>query len=225
MTVILNWILTLVLRFRYPAVFAVAVLGSFDVPIPTSAVLMASAFFASSGYLNFFAVLAVSAVGSVLGDNAVYWLARHFGPRLDRVPGLRRRLESPWFKRVERDVTDHPALTICLGQFSPGLAPGFNLLAGLGRMRYARFLAFEATGSCAATAVNAFLGFLFGSNWQYLDRIFGRSVEAIVIALLFIYVALWRRAARRRRRRREPDGDPGVRNAGAEQSKINETAG
>ncbi len=203
MSAIAGWLLTIILRFKYPAVFGLAMLGSFDVPIPTNSALMASAFFASTGYLDFFAVLAVSAVGSVLGDNAVYWLARHYGPRLLSIARARRWRISHWVDLVGKDVAAHPVISVFLGQFSPGLAPGINLLAGLAKMRYARFLAFEAAGSISSTAVNVLLGFMFGSNWQYLTRLFGGSIDVIVVFLLIVYVGLWHRFARRRLRKHQ----------------------
>src|ERR1700733_588887 len=75
-------ILGFLLVYKYVALFLVAFSSSLGIPLPAGSSTMASAAFASQGYLNIFGVLVVGALGNILGDFAMYGLSKRYGKKI-----------------------------------------------------------------------------------------------------------------------------------------------
>src|ERR1051325_10547178 len=107
-----HWFLTAVLLYKYVAIFVIEFLGGVGVPVPATAALAASAFFAMQGYMDLWSVVAVGTVATVIGDYLGYWLSRKYGVRFIRRIGLGRLLESEAVKDIEIGTRHRPFLTV-----------------------------------------------------------------------------------------------------------------
>lgn len=200
MGVLLQSLLTYVLVYKYAAIFLITGIAAVGFPIPAVTILVASAFFATEGYLNFAWVLVAGAMGNIAGDNVGYWLARRYGEPLLIKIGLRRVLQSQILKKLEGKVTSHPITTVFLSRFVGGLTPVVNTLAGLGKMRYLKFFVLDVAGETVDVALVCAGGFLFGSNWQSVGDVVGKFVIIIAIAVILGVTLFGRRRVKRQKR-------------------------
>ena len=125
-------------------VFADAIVPIF----PGETTLTTASVAASQGELELALVIVAGALGAVLGDSALYWIART-GPRR-----LKARLEAASQKdeRVAKGLAllgrSGPLLIAC-GRFVPGVRFAVNVSMGLIEYPYRRFLLFSAIGGVA----------------------------------------------------------------------------
>jgi membrane-associated protein len=145
--------------------------------LPGDSLLFAAGTFAALGSLDpvVLNVLLFSAV--LAGDNVNYWIGRYIGPRAFSS-------ESRFFRRKYLDRTQdyfvrHGGKTIIMARFIPIVRTFTPFVAGIGAMRYPRFLAYSLLG--AAIWVSGFLwaGYFFG-NLPLVRENFGLVVIFII---------------------------------------------
>jgi membrane protein DedA with SNARE-associated domain len=131
--------------------FAVAI-ESAGVPIPGETALISAAVFASTNQHHFSIVwvIVVAAAGAIIGDNIGYTLGRIGGRRLvEHVEPLKKALP-----RGERFFEKHGGKTVFFGRFIAFLRITAAWLAGITRMHWLEFFAWNAAGGIVwATAV------------------------------------------------------------------------
>lgn len=198
MGVLLQYLLTFVLLYKYVAIFLITFIGALAIPIPASSVLIASGFFVTQGYLDMSYVFLAGLLGNIAGDNAAYWLARRYGETAFKKIGLKRFLKSSSFEGLENRLTRHPVITIFFSRFVTALTPAVNVLSGLAKLRYGKFLAIEAIGEAIDVAIMCACGFIFGDNWEYLEKTVGTFTIIVIIVVVLVILAVWRKLARNR---------------------------
>lgn len=163
---------------------------SAGLPVPGETGLIAAAVLASQGHLSLSLVIVVGALAAIVGDNLGYILGRNGGRRLLQRSARRRRLLAQgeaFFKR-------HGPKAVFLGRWVPWLRITAAWLAGASRMRWSRFLLWNALGGAAwATSVGV-AAYLLGKAASAVIGGVGLALLALVVvgAIAFFF-------ARRRR--------------------------
>ncbi len=196
---LLDVLLPYVFAYKYVALLIITFWGALLLPLPSGTLIAATTAFATQGYFNPWAVFAVGVLGNVLGDNAGYWLARRYGiPTLERL-GFKRIIHSDNFSMVEKQIADHPFLTIFWSRYMTAIAPTVNVIAGLGRVRYPVYLFFEFWGEVAEVGTNFAIGYFFGSNWEYFSAYLDKVWVVVIGGAIFSYL-VWVTFAKRHKR-------------------------
>jgi membrane-associated protein len=201
----IQWLLTVVLLYKYVAIFGILIFGGFVTPYPAGIVIVAAAFFSTQGYLSFPLVLASALLGSIVGDQAGYWLSRRYGVPILRKIGLGRAIDSAQFRSFEAHLAAHPIWTIFLSRFS--FTQIVNILAGIANVRYRTFFIVSVVGEILDVIFLVVCGILFGGSWTVLFRLLGIFGTSVTILLVLVILLAWkqpiRHAIERRRRSRE----------------------
>ncbi|MGM7665626.1 DedA family protein [Microbacterium sp. A93] len=180
----------------YLVMFATAVIDGFFPPIPSETVLVAAAAVAAStGEVNLPLLIAVAALGAVIGDNIAYAIGRSVGTR--RFAWMRRPRVAAAFERAQRTLNGNGALLILGARYIPVGRVVVNMSAGALGYSWRRFLPISAVAGLTWAIYSALIGMLAG-HWledqPFLSVVFGVAF-ALVIGLIIDRVA----AARRRR--------------------------
>lgn len=185
-------ILAYLLIYKYLALFLIAVLASLAIPLPATALLLAAGAFAAQGYLNFYGVLLVGWLGNIIGDSILYFIARYYGKAIFLRLGLKRFLNSKKFIWAEDRFIDHSTAVIFLSRFFiPSLGSPVDILAGLSKVSFKKFIFLEITGELIYEILYGGLGYLFGSQWQSIYKISENlTLILIIIVLLIILLRL-----------------------------------
>jgi membrane-associated protein len=162
--------------------------------LPGDSLLFAAGTLAALGSLDVYLLFLLLTVASIVGDAVNYACGQIVGPRVFRYQGgwlmNRRHLE-----RAHRFYEKHGAKTIVLARFVPIVRTFAPFLAGVGRMSYARFAAYNALGGIAWVAIFLFAGYWFG-NIPAVRRNFTLVILAIVFVSVLPMVVEWIRARR-----------------------------
>jgi len=194
-------------HWGYLAIFVLVILGNMGVPLPEETILLLAGYLVWQGDLRLPIVLAIGILSAVVGDNAGYWIGRHYGQgAIERyghwVLGNSKRLES-----MRGFVTRYGPMGVFAARFLPGLRFMAGPLAGATGVRPLRFVMANVLGAALYVPVAVGLGYAVGYGLgdyvARLKRVVG-AVERIVLAVAILAaLALmgWRarRAARARR--------------------------
>ncbi len=139
-----------------------------------------------NAFLHFSTLLILLIAAGILGDSVNYSIGRMIGPRIFRKEA------SWWFRKdhllkTEAFYEKHGGKTIIIARFMPIIRTFAPFVAGIGQMRYGRFILFNITGAIAWVALFLSAGYYFGNipsvkqNFHYV--IFGIILVSCLPAL------------------------------------------
>ncbi|MGH2945269.1 MAG: DedA family protein [Solirubrobacteraceae bacterium] len=164
---------------------------SMGVPVPGETALLAAAVLAHQGHLALPVVVTVAAVAAIVGDNVGFLLGRRGGRWLLQRPGPLRSHREHLLERGERFFARHGSKAVFLARFVTGVRVTAAWMAGVNRMPWETFLAWNTLGAITwATAVGG-LGYVLGATAERLVRYAGVVGLAVVAAAAAIAGAWW----------------------------------
>ena len=158
--------------------------------LPGDSLLFAAGALAAAGVMDIGTILTLLTAAAIIGDNTNYFIGRAVGPRVFTE-------HSKWLKRehllrTQRFYEVHGGKTVVLARFVPIVRTFAPFVAGVGRMHYPRFLAFDVGGGILWVWSFGLLGYFFG-NAPIIKENFGLAIiGVIVISLLPIFFEAWR---------------------------------
>lgn len=198
----------------YLVMFATAVIDGFFPPIPSETVLVAAAAVAAStGETNLPLLIAVAAIGAMIGDNIAYAIGRSIGTT--RFAWMRRPRIAAAFHRAQRTLMTNGAPLILGARYIPVGRVAVNMSAGALGYSWRKFLPLSLVAGTSWALYSALIGTLAG-QWVKDQPLL--SVAIGIAFALVLGVAIDRIVAHRRRRRaaREAElmalakGEPGA---------------
>jgi membrane-associated protein len=164
--------------------------------LPGDSLLFATGALAAAGVLDIVKILALLTAAAVIGDNVNYAIGRFVGPRV--FTQRSRWLKHEYLLRTQRFYEKHGGKAVVLARFAPIVRTFAPFVAGVGRMPYGRFLAFDVGGGILWVWSFGLLGYFFG-NHPAVKENFGLVIIAvIVLSLLPIAIEAWRARAEHR---------------------------
>jgi membrane protein DedA with SNARE-associated domain len=168
-----------------PVLFLVVMLESFGIPLPGETALIFFGVLASKGDYDIASVISVAAVAAIVGDNLGYWLIGRLGGRalLKRNRWLKRWADTV-LPRAEGIMRRHGGKTVFFGRFVAVLRFTAAWVAGLGRMRWWRFLFWNAAGGIVWATAVGLVAFYGGKAAADAIQRYGLFAAAGVVVLL-----------------------------------------
>lgn len=176
----------------FTGVFGYAGIALVMVVFAPELVMPFAGFLVAQGELSFAGVLAAGVVGAMLGQGAIYGLARRVGER--RVRGFLRRYGRFVFaseQDLDRTLNLFNRLDNALvffGRAVPTVRSLISVPAGVRRMPLGRFFVLTALGTAAWNALLLYAGMAAGRNWGQLVGLL-ETYETVILALLGLAVA------------------------------------
>jgi membrane-associated protein len=137
---------------------------------------------ATDSTLNLPALLVLLLVAAILGDAVNYAIGAYLGPRAFKFDNSWL-LNKKHLLRAQEFYERYGSKTIILARFVPIVRTFAPFVAGIGVMRYGKFLAYNVVGAVAWVAICLYAGFFFGQvDWVK------RNFELVVVAVILISV-------------------------------------
>ena len=181
---------------QYLAVF-VLILADAIVPIfPGETTLNAASTLAAQGELELGLVMLAGALGAVIGDSCLYWIARK------SASSMRPKLEEA--KKNEKIQTglavmgQSAPLLIVGGRYVPGLRFVVNATMGLAEYPYPRFLLWSAIGGTTWAIYTCLLAYWVGTaiaDYPLASIVISGVITTIFVVAVFFVVRRRRSAA------------------------------
>ena len=152
---------------------------------------------AVEGTLNIWFLNILLSTAAIAGDTAGYWIGYHIGPKIFS------REDSFFFHkdhlvRTQKFYDKYGPKTIVLARFIPIVRTFAPTVAGVGRMKYKRFLVYNVAGGIGWVSTMTLAGYFLGRSVPHIEKQI-HWVILIVIVLSFLpLVREWREARRGR---------------------------
>jgi membrane-associated protein len=167
--------------------------------LPGDSLLFAAGSFAALGALDVRLLFVLLSAAAVLGDNVNYAIGHHLGPKVFHYE--RSRFFNPdHLRKTHRFYEKYGVKTIIIARFVPIVRTFSPFVAGIGAMRYLRFLAFDVVGGILWVGVCLSAGFFFG-NLPLVRKNFSLVIVAIVLVSVMPAVVEYLRHRAEARRR------------------------
>ncbi len=183
--------------YGYWVVFFGVMLENAGLPIPGETILLVGGYFASTGEFNLVLVMAIAAIGAIVGDNIGFAVGHHYGRGFLLRIGKYVLLTPERFAHLENYFKIYGNKTILVARFITGLRVFAALLAGASQMRWRVFLVYNVAGAVLWSVVITTLGYVFGQSLPLLLKWVGRSGTILLIAAIVIGAVSWRIYRRR----------------------------
>jgi membrane protein DedA with SNARE-associated domain len=194
-----------------------AVFVGFVVPGETVALLGGVA--ASLGHVPFPVVLVVVVVAAIVGDSVGFEVGRHLGGRVVRLRAFDRHRAR--IDQAQAFLGRRGGSAVFLGRWTAFLRAVTPALAGMSKMHYPTFLAWNAAGGIAWGSVVVTAGYLAGRSYARVETWLGRGAAVAVAVIVVVALVVWQV---RRHRAEAEAGDAtegtGGRQAASETSTI-----
>jgi membrane protein DedA with SNARE-associated domain len=189
--------------YGYLAVGGLLFVEDFGVPAPGETILIAAAVYAGAGQLNIVLVVLIGFLAALAGDNVGFAIG-HFGGRaLVLRWGRYVFLTKERLDKAEGFFTRHGGKVVTIARFVEGLRQANGIVAGLAKMPWRRFLAFNALGAALWVATWSAVGYLAGNNLTAIyEQLQGYELYLLAALGVLVVVLIGRRLWRRTRGRR-----------------------
>ena len=150
--------------------------------LPGDSLLFALGALSAIGSINLYFILIILSFAAILGDTLNYWIGHKIGRKLFE------KKNSKWFNKRNLEKTEkfyekHGAKTIVLARFLPIIRTFAPFVAGMGSMKYGKFLFYNVFGGIAWVLIFVLGGYFFGSI-PFVKENFSLIIMAIIIISL-----------------------------------------
>src|SRR5580692_6908933 len=158
--------------------------------LPGDSLLFTVGVVCGAGDLDIVKICSLLTVVSIVGDQSGYFLGYRTGPKIFSRPDSRF-FKQEYVRRTQAFYEKHGGKTLVYAKFVPIVRTFAPFMAGVGRMRYSRFLSFNVFGGLGWVLSATLAGYFMGGV-PLVRRHFEKVVLAIVVlSLLPLAIQYW----------------------------------
>ena len=149
--------------------------------LPGDSLLFAAGALAGAGSLDIGIIIALLFVAAFIGDNTNYFIGNYIGPKVfDKNYKF---LKKKYLEKTQHFYDKHGGKTIIIARFMPIIRTFAPFVAGVGTMKYRKFIGFSLLGNFLWITSFSLAGYLFGNI-----EIVKRNFTLVIFAIIFISI-------------------------------------
>ncbi|MBI2148272.1 DedA family protein [Candidatus Woesearchaeota archaeon] len=147
--------------------------------LPGDSLLFALGAIAAIGSLNITLLIILLSIAAILGDTVNYWIGNWFGPGIIHKRKIKF-LKKEYLEKTQRFYEKYGVKTVIFARFVPIVRTFAPFLAGVGSMKYSKFISYNIIGGLSWISVFLLGGYFFG-NIPIIKENFTFVIIAIII--------------------------------------------
>ncbi len=152
--------------------------------LPGDSLLFAvGAIVAKTGILNIWILIPLLITSAIVGDNANYFVGRFFGHKVLEIQFFKRIIKKKYLDQTHAFYEKHGGKTIIMARFIPIIRTFAPFVAGVGEMKYIRYISFSIVGGITWVVLLTLAGYYFGGI-----KIVKNNFEWVVLGIIAISV-------------------------------------
>jgi membrane protein DedA with SNARE-associated domain len=180
----------------YPALFGLLFLCGFGLPVPEDVPLIIAGALIARGSMTWMWAGIVAWCGIIGGDVGLYWISRHLGPRVTKLPGIRGHITQERLDRVGGWFGKYGVGVVAVGRLFAGVRGAMVICAGTIQYNFVTFIIADSLAAIVSGGLWMMLGHWLGKNLTEENIKHYRhwiTLGIIVLALGFVVWVLWKR--------------------------------
>jgi membrane-associated protein len=149
--------------------------------LPGDSLLFAAGAIASLGGLNPFLLALLLIIAAILGDAVNYFVGKYIGPKV--FSRDYRFLKREHLERTQLFYEKHGGKTIIIARFMPIVRTFAPFVAGIGSMKYSKFLMYNIVGAVVWVVSFVALGYVVGEN-----PLVKKNFTLVIFGIIFISI-------------------------------------
>lgn len=180
--------------WAYLAVFLLVFGDAICALLPGETTLNTASTLAAHGTLDLGLVMLAGALGAIVGDSALYWIARDSAKRIE--PQLEKAKENEKVAAALAFMGSSASVLLVAGRYVPGLRFAVNATMGLSAYPYRRFLLWSALGGILWSVYTCGLAYLVGTaleEFPLASVVIPGAVTTVILGVLYLVLRHGRR--------------------------------
>ena len=158
--------------------------------LPGDSLLFAAGTFAALGSLDVFVLFFTLSIAAILGDTINYSIGKFLGSKaFEKYPRI---FKKGYIDKTHKFYEKYGAKTIGLARFVPIVRTFAPFIAGIGKMRYLKFLTYNVVGGILWVGLFVFGGYYFGNIPIVKNNFSIVIIIIIIVSFMPMLIDMWR---------------------------------
>lgn len=146
--------------------------------LPGDSLIFAAAALSATSSLNIWILYFLLCAAAIIGDTVNYWIGHYIGPKV--FEGEHKFIKKEYLVKTQKFYDKYGGQAIILSRFVPIVRTFAPFVAGIGKMSYKHFIAYNVIGGITWVSLFSISGYFFG-NLPFVKTNFHYVVLAIII--------------------------------------------
>lgn len=190
LTPVVEWIVFVISTLGYPGIIGLMAIESACIPLPSEVIMPFSGYLVYKGEFNIHLISFAGAFGNAVGSTVTYWIGYFGGRAFVEKWGKYILIRKKELKHADKWFSKYGSSTAFFSRILPIIRTFISLPAGIARMNFTKFLIYSFVGSIPWCYFLAYVGMLWGENWDNI-RIYFRKFDIVLLVILILIIIFW----------------------------------
>ncbi len=187
--ILFNLITEFISWIGYFGILILMTLESMIFPVPSEAVMPFAGYLVALGRFDFFVVLVVATIGTMIGSLISYYIGM-YGNHIIRKYHKIFLLNEHHLDYTQKIFNKYGSITIFVSRFIPIIRHLISIPAGMGKMNLKKFLIYTFFGGLIWNFILLYAGYSLADKWIYIEN-YSRIFDIIILSLIAIFVVYY----------------------------------
>ena len=182
------WIMSVISSMGYGGIVLLMAIESACIPLPSEIIMPFAGYLVFKGEMVLWIVAFMGALGCVLGSIPAYYVGKTGGRTLAEKYGRFVLISKKDLKMADDWFKNYGEIIIFIGRLLPAVRTFIALPAGIARMNMTKFIIYTFVGSFIWCWALAYIGMVFGEQWDTL-KVYFHEFHYVIAGSAVIFIA------------------------------------